>query len=173
MIINKKIALIEGGFSVEKEISLMTSRCVQKALKELEIKFKIFEADSSLSLNLSSFKPDIAFLATHGPYGEDGTLQGLLEFLKIPYTGSGVLSSSLCMDKIFFKKWIQKYSYPTPKYLVFKFENHFLNFDPCEENKEKAFNFISEKEKYSIQELASYLSYPCVVNLVSQVLVWG
>ena len=106
LIKSKKIALIQGGFGIERDISLITGQNVAQALNQLKLTFTVFEADKNLFEKLKQEKPDLAFLAVHGPYGEDGTLQGMLEYLKIPYTGSGVLLSSLCMDKILFKKWL-------------------------------------------------------------------
>ena len=130
----EKIALIQGGPGVERDISLITGGQVSKALSRLKIPFTILEANTSLYEKLNSLKPTKAFLAVHGPYGEDGALQGMLEHLKIPYTGSGVLASALCMDKIFFKKYISCHQIPTPKFKVFV-ENakNILNppFLPC------------------------------------------
>ena len=128
----KKIALIQGGFGIERDISLITGHNVAQALNRLKLSFTVFEADRDLFENLKKYKPDLAFLAVHGPYGEDGTLQGLLEYLKIPYTGGGVLLSALCMDKVLFKKWIslQKISNPffihlkkTVKHINLSFSN--------------------------------------------------
>lgn len=113
---NKTVALIQGGLGAENEISLMSARSVAKAFKELNIHYIAVKADKNLLKNLSLLKPDIAFLAVHGKYAEDGTLQSIFEYLKIPYTGSGVLASALCMDKCFFKDYIQKWNIPTPRY---------------------------------------------------------
>ena len=73
----------------------------------------------SLPLNLTTPKPDVVFIAMHGPFGEDGTIQGMLELVRIPYTGAGVLASSLGMNKIMFRKIMEKENIPLPKYLVF------------------------------------------------------
>ena len=73
----------------------------------------------SLPLKLTATKPDVVFIAMHGPYGEDGTIQGMLELVRIPYTGAGVLASSLGMNKIMFRKIMEKENIPLPKYLVF------------------------------------------------------
>ena len=113
----KKIALIQGGFGIEKEISLITGRNTAQAFNRLNLSFQEFSADENLFEKLKKEQPDLAFLAVHGPYGEDGTLQGILEYLKIPYTGSGVLLSALCMDKILFKKWLSLQKIPTPAFI--------------------------------------------------------
>ena len=115
---NKKTALIQGGPGVERDISLITSKTVKKSLDELGISPLVLEADESLSEKLQKHSIQRAFLAVHGPFGEDGTLQGILEHLKIPYTGSGVLASSICMDKIVSKKWMNFHGILNPDFLV-------------------------------------------------------
>ncbi len=112
---HKIVALIQGGLGAEREISLMSAQAVAKAFKELGVPYTKLFADKHLWKNLSRLKPDKAFLSVHGKYAEDGSLQGLCEYLKIPYTGSGVLASALCMDKCFFKDYIRKHGIPTPQ----------------------------------------------------------
>lgn len=112
---NIKVGVICGGISSEREISLKTGEGIFMALKNCgyNAEYIDFKGD-----NVSVFKNiDIAFLALHGKYGEDGTVQGLLELLKIPYTGSGVLASSLAIDKIFSKKIFNFEKIPTPAYM--------------------------------------------------------
>ncbi|MBE8163148.1 MAG: D-alanine--D-alanine ligase [Bdellovibrionaceae bacterium] len=112
----QNIAIIQGGASSEKAISYQTSLSLQKAMKNLGYSYCLLEADDNLSQNLIKQKITKAILAVHGQYAEDGTLQGLLEYLKIPYTGSGVLASAVCMDKVIFKKIITSLNITTPKY---------------------------------------------------------
>ena len=114
----RKIALIQGGLGPESEISLMSAKAVAKAFDKLGYKYFTVTADQSLFQTLCSEKPDLAFLAVHGLYAEDGLIQAICEFLKIPYTGSGVLASSLCMDKIALKKLLQKYKIPIPDFEI-------------------------------------------------------
>ena len=104
----KKVAVVRGGPGPEKEISCKSAQAVARALKQLRLSFFFAEADINLPEALKKEKPDLAFLGTHGMYGEDGCPQAVCELLRIPYTGSGILASALCMDKIFFKKWLQK-----------------------------------------------------------------
>lgn len=113
---NIKIALIKGGLGPESKVSLMSAKVISKAFDKLGYKYFTVTADHNLFQSLQSEKPDLAFLAVHGIYGEDGLLQSICEFLKIPYTGSGVLSSSLCMDKIALKKLLIKYKIPLPDF---------------------------------------------------------
>ena len=104
----KKIALIEGGKSLEREISLKTSLAFQKAFQKLSFDHTVLEADDNIFVNLKKGNFDLAVLALHGRYGEDGTAQALCEYLKIPYTGPGVLASAICMDKLLTKKICKK-----------------------------------------------------------------
>ena len=112
----KLTALIQGGLGAEKEISLTSGRAAAKALKELNIPFKTLLADHNLPKKLLALKPKRAFIALHGKYGEDGLVQALLEYLKIPYTGSGVMASAVSMDKVFFKQYMVQHKIPTPPF---------------------------------------------------------
>ena len=114
--LSKKIALIQGGYGSEKEISHLSGKAVAQSLETLNLAYQTIEADPLLPQKLLALKPKIVFLAVHGQYAEDGTIQSICEYLKIPYTGSGVLASSVCMDKCFFKNFITKYNIPTPSY---------------------------------------------------------
>ena len=115
---SKKIALVQGGLGPESEISLMSAKAVAKAFDKLGYRYFTVTADHNLFQTLQSEKPDLAFLAVHGLYAEDGLVQSICEFLKIPYTGSGVLPSSLCMDKIALKKLLLKHKIPLPDFEI-------------------------------------------------------
>lgn len=93
------IALLKGGISTEREVSLTSGAAVEKALLALGYKVTSVDVGHDVAAVLSALKPDAAFNALHGRYGEDGCIQGILEYLKIPYTHSGVLASALAMDK--------------------------------------------------------------------------
>lgn len=93
------VAVLMGGWSSEREVSLTSGRAVAKALREEGFKVSEIDVDRNLAAALTALKPDVAFNALHGPYGEDGTVQGLLEIIGIPYTHSGVLASALAMNK--------------------------------------------------------------------------
>ena len=114
----KTVAVIYKGKSFESEISVKTSQSIKKALEQLSYSYFLVEADENLQNVLLDKKPDIAFLAVHGIYGEDGCLQSLCEFLGIPYTGSGILTSAICMDKLFFKKLLLKNNIATPDFQI-------------------------------------------------------
>ena len=118
----KKILILSGGISKERLISLDTGNQVAKELKKNGYKIKISEPDKFLSSNIKKFKPDTIFNALHGQFGEDGYIQSILEKFKIPYTHSGVLASSIAMDKEISKKIFIKNKIITPKYFVYNYD---------------------------------------------------
>lgn len=95
-----RVGLLYGGTSSEREVSLMSGKAVLRALQNLDIDVVAIDAQDDLLQSLPSHNLDRVFIALHGPGGEDGTLQGALEYLGLPYTGSGVLASALAMDKL-------------------------------------------------------------------------
>ena len=94
-----RVAVLKGGFSAEREVSLVTGAACAKALREAGYSVIEVDAGPDLAGQLIEIRPDIVFNALHGRWGEDGCVQGILEWLKIPYTHSGVLASALAMDK--------------------------------------------------------------------------
>ena len=123
----KKILILAGGVSKERLISLDTGLQVSKELKKNGYKVKISEPDGNLSKNIKRFKPHIVFNALHGQFGEDGYIQTILEGFKIPYTHSGVIASSLAMDKAISKKIFIKNKINTPKYIKYSYEKNYLD----------------------------------------------
>ena len=117
----RKILIISGGISKERAISLDTGRQVAKELKRNNYFVKITEPNFQLSDVIKKFKPNKIFIALHGQFGEDGYIQTILESFKIPYTHSGVISSSIAMDKVLSKKICIKNKILTPKFLTFSF----------------------------------------------------
>lgn len=95
-----KVGVIYGGNSSEREISLLTGAAIVQALKNQEVDTVAIDIKDQSLEAIKAANIDRAFVALHGPGGEDGTLQGALEYLGIPYTGSGVLASALAMDKL-------------------------------------------------------------------------
>ncbi len=96
---NPKVAVIMGGPSAEREVSLSSGRECAAALREAGYEVVEVDADRDLAMQLAEISPDVVFNALHGRWGEDGCVQGVLEWLRIPYTHSGVLASALAMDK--------------------------------------------------------------------------
>ena len=123
----KKILILAGGVSKERLISLDTGLQVSKELKKNGYKVKISEPDGNLFKNVKKFKPHIVFNALHGQFGEDGYIQTILEGFKIPYTHSGVIASSLAMDKAISKKIFIKNKINTPKYIKYSYEKNYLD----------------------------------------------
>ena len=112
------VAVLMGGLSAEREISLLSGRGVLQALRDSGVDAHAFDpAQRDLSeLKTEGFSR--CFIALHGRFGEDGTVQGALEWLRIPYTGSGVMASSIAMDKVMTKRVWQSVGLPTPRYVV-------------------------------------------------------
>jgi D-alanine-D-alanine ligase len=115
---DKKIGILMGGLSAEREISLRTGAAVEAALKGAGYQTVAIDAGRDLAARLLSERVELAFIALHGRYGEDGAVQGLLEVLGIPYTGSGVLASAVAMDKLTTKKILLHHELPTPEHVV-------------------------------------------------------
>jgi D-alanine-D-alanine ligase len=95
----KHVAVLMGGFSSERPVSLSSGNACADALEEAGYKVTRVDVTRDVASVLQKLKPDVAFNALHGPFGEDGTIQGILEYLEIPYTHSGVLASALAMNK--------------------------------------------------------------------------
>ena len=123
----KKILVLCGGISKERVISLDTGKQVANELKKNRYIVKTCEPDNNLLKNIKIFKPNIIFNALHGQYGEDGYIQTILETQKIPYTHSGVIASSIAMDKEVSKKIFIKNKILTPKYIKYDYKKNKIN----------------------------------------------
>lgn len=115
----EKIAVLMGGRSLEREVSLRSGERVFEALKGLGYRALALDLTADLVETLRSEKPDAAYIALHGKFGEDGTIQELLEFLGIPYTGPGVVASALAWDKSLSKRMWREAGMPTPDWVTF------------------------------------------------------
>ena len=143
----KKILIISGGISNEREISLKTGKQVSIELLKNNYKVKIVEPNYKLSEVIKKFNPKIIFNALHGQFGEDGYIQTILETTNIPYTHSGVLSSAIAMDKNLSKKIFINNKILTPKYFMYYFDK----------SKKDLINYINK-----------YLGFPVVVKPVNE-----
>lgn len=114
----KRVGVLLGGMSAEREVSLETGQAVYEALRERGYDVCRIFVDSDIDRVLRQSHIDVAFIALHGRYGEDGCIQGLLEIMGIPYTGSGVLASALAMQKVKAKELFRLHNVPTPPYYV-------------------------------------------------------
>jgi len=132
-----------GGSSAEREISLQSGQAVFEALQRQEVDAHIVDPRENLMTQLASGKFDRVFIALHGRGGEDGLMQGLLETLELPYTGSGVLGSSLAMDKCRSKRIWQSHGLPTPA-------------------------FVELNEHSDWQEVVEYLGLPLIIKPVRE-----
>jgi len=142
-----RVAVLCGGKSRERDVSLRSGKRVYESLKKQGYNAVLIDAKEDLLQQLKKQKVEIAFIALHGRFGEDGTVQGLLELYDIPYTGSGVLASALGMHKVAAKRIFQARGIPTP---------NFFEID--------AFSDI-KKEAERIQRI---FPYPLVVKPVSE-----
>ena len=145
-----KVLILGGGISKERLISLETARAVYKALIKKNYKVIICEPDGNLTNKIKSFKPNIVFNALHGQFGEDGYIQTVLESQKVKYTHSGVLASSVAMDKEISKKIFIKKKILTPKYIKFNFSKS---------------NKIDKKLIFMIQKK---LKFPVVIKPINE-----
>ena len=112
-----RVAVLMGGSSAEREISLMSGQGVLRALREQGVDAHAFDPAQRSLQELKTQGYARAFIALHGRGGEDGCVQGALELLQLPYTGSGVMASSICMDKVMTKRVWMAEGLPTPRWL--------------------------------------------------------
>jgi D-alanine-D-alanine ligase len=117
---NAKVAVAMGGSSAEREISIQSGTMVLRALQSLGYDAKSVDYDERFIEAIRELKPDVVFNALHGPGGEDGHIQALLEYLSIPYTGSGVEAAALSMDKHLTKKLLAAEGLPTAAWDLFE-----------------------------------------------------
>jgi len=146
----KKILILGGGISKERDISIQTAKAVLNALKKKNYKAIICEPDDNLSNIIKKFKPDVVFNALHGRFGEDGYIQVILENEKVKYTHSGVLASSIAMDKEISKKIFLKNNILTPKYIKHNISNNLLS------------------EKNLISTVRKKLNFPVVIKPINE-----
>ena len=113
-----RVGVLYGGTSSEREISLLSGQATYAALKNLGINAVAIDAQDNVLQQLIQHELDYVFIALHGPGGEDGTVQGALEYLELPYTGSGVLASALAMDKQRCKQLWKGIGLPTCDFII-------------------------------------------------------
>ena len=118
-----RVGLLYGGRSSEREVSLMSGQAIHKALLEFGIDVVAIDVSDYLLQVLPRYNLDRVFIALHGPGGEDGTLQGALEYIGLPYTGSGVMASALAMDKMRCKQLWQGIGLPTTDFALLHSES--------------------------------------------------
>jgi D-alanine-D-alanine ligase len=114
-----RVAVLKGGRSLERVVSMASGARVEDAVAALGHEVVAIDADERFVARLKEEGPDVAFIALHGPGGEDGTVQSLLELLGVPYTGPGIGASVLCMDKVQSKHRMRGAGIPTPDWVAF------------------------------------------------------
>ena len=120
MITGKRIGVLAGGTSAEREVSLKSGGAIHKALLGLGYDAVFIDASENLCEEIKRQKVEIAFIALHGGHGENGAIQGLLEVMGIPYTGSGVMASAVAMDKEASKKIFLHHGIPVAPFVILK-----------------------------------------------------
>ncbi|MEQ1664753.1 MAG: D-alanine--D-alanine ligase [Bdellovibrionales bacterium] len=150
--VNKKVLLLQGGMGAERNVSLVTGKGFEQALIELGCEYQVIDCKEDLLEKITAakkdFAPDVALLALHGKYAEDGIVQSICEYIKLPYTGAGVMGSALCMDKIFSKQVLIFNDIPTPAYQVVE--------------KKQLSKF--ESVNFNLSSVAPKLNFPIVVK---------
>lgn len=155
----KKIGILMGGMSSEREISKNTGSAINNALQKRGYNAVPVDVDNKIADTLQKNNIEVAFIALHGSLGEDGTIQGLLEILRIPYTGSGILASALSINKVASKIIFSYHGLPTPSFQSFCADedevNHLQNqikiplpfvIKPSEEGSTIGISIIEEKK---------------------------
>lgn len=125
-----RVAVVMGGPSSEREVSIASGQGVLAALDRLGYESRSLDFDARFVDALASFEPDVVFNALHGPGGEDGTIQGILDWLHVPYTGSELRGCALAMDKHLTKKLFSAEGLPTPAWDTFDFDGGTLPLLP-------------------------------------------
>lgn len=157
---DKKIGVLMGGISAEREVSLASGRAILKALRAKGYQAVSLDVKEDIGLRLVKEEIEGAFIALHGRYGEDGSIQGLLEILRIPYTGSGILASALSMNKLVSQQLFELHHLPIPKYHLLRegqanrFKSSVLPFSlpavvkPCGEGSSVGVNIVSKAREW-------------------------
>ena len=145
MKISKKVLLVYGGESKEREVSILTGNACCRALKKLGFKVIKFDPRNKNFTLIDKNKVDLIFNALHGKDGEDGVAQSFFEYLRIPYTHSGVISSMNAMDKIISKKIFIKNKILTPKYFVINKDDYSIK------NLKKLFKSLKTKSSIVVK----------------------
>jgi D-alanine-D-alanine ligase len=146
-----RVAVLKGGRSLEREVSLRSAARVEDAIEALGHEPVGIDVGTDLVRRLRELRPDVVFIALHGPGGEDGTVQELLEILDLPFTGPGVAACALCMDKVAAKHEIRAAGIPTPDWAAFN---------------ATAFRELGAAD--TLQEIEERLGFPLVVKPASQ-----
>lgn len=148
-ILKNKILVLMGGFSSEREVSLRSGTAILNALLKLGYEAKALDLKTNSVQEIEDYRPDLVFVALHGKDGEDGTVQGLLEILNLPYTGSGVASSAIGINKVLTKKLLNSEGIPTAPFAIL--QKNTFNCSPAE-----------------IQTLIGSIGLPMVVKAATQ-----
>ena len=154
----EKVLVLMGGISTEREISLKSGTAIAKALVEAGYNVETLDIQPDNVSEIARINPDVIYLALHGKGGEDGCVQGMLEWMGIPYTGPGVAASAICMDKAITKKVLVQSGIPTPKSVEY-------TKDECEDKEKLKTELIEQLG------LPMVLKSPCQGSSIGVVIV--
>ena len=171
---NKRIAVLMGGASAEREISLRSGQAVFEALSSQSldvVAVDLSEDSQTWVAQIEQAKANVAFIALHGTYGEDGCIQGLLDIMQLPYTGSGVASSSLCMDKKLTKCVLDDVGIRVPEDVVLKGDKlltYPVFVKPVSEGSSVGLHYIEDAAAWDalkLENLNGWLIEQCVMGV--------
>jgi D-alanine-D-alanine ligase len=172
---DKRIVVLSGGMSSERDVSIKSGSAMYDALKAEGYDVRMIDCDGDVCRRLSDIGPDVVALALHGGAGEDGSIQGMLEVMGVPYTGSGVLASATAMDKAVSKCLFKTAGITVPPFMVlekdgFDFDTLFSErpFDlpwvvkPCAQGSSRGVNIVKEEDEF-ILALRDAFAFDCRV----------
>ena len=159
MVANMHVVILYGGLSAEREVSLSSGKNVGKALENSGYKITYLDMQQDFTQRLLKIKPDVVFNCLHGTYGEDGCVAGMLNILKIPYTGSGISASSIAMDKHLCNKFLSNININFPEEIILH-KNHIHNFTkkppyvikPMSQGSSVGIRIVLPEEEYDINQ---------------------
>ncbi len=170
----KRIAVLMGGASAEREISLRSGQAVFEALSSLDLDVIAVDLEQDTTLwmqQIQDAQADVAFIALHGTYGEDGCIQGMLDVLQLPYTGSGVTASAVCMHKRITKCVLDDIGIRTPEDVVIKDDKPLVYpvfVKPISEGSSVGLHYITDEAAWdalALTNLDDWLIESCVVGV--------
>ncbi|PLX66046.1 MAG: D-alanine--D-alanine ligase [Denitrovibrio sp.] len=160
---NKKVAVLYGGMSSEREVSLRSGKAAYDSLVRLGHETILLDMGKDVAEKITEVKPDVCFIALHGTYGEDGRIQGMLDIMGIPYTGSSFQANLVAFDKLLSKEQFVKHGIPTPDYVELNGFKDGMPFEKCvikpsREGSSVGIHIVDSETEYA-ERLKDALSY--------------
>jgi len=151
---NKKVAVLYGGMSSEREVSLRSGQAAYNSLVRLGYDTVLIDMGRDVGAKILAADVDVCFIALHGTYGEDGRIQGMLDIMGIPYTGSSYQSNLVAFDKLLSKEQFVKHSVPTPDYIELHHANSAMPYDrsvikPARQGSSVGIFIVNNQDEYT------------------------